>query len=77
MKKSIFATAAVAIILVLASIVTGCISSLTTTTNSIKPGSGAVVNSDSVVTATIESITSAIGGLSLEIGCINSIYRRC
>ena len=47
--------------LVLIVIVESCKGSATTTT-AAKPGSGAVVNSDSIVTATIQSITKQSTG---------------
>ena len=59
MKKSLFLTTAAAMILVIIVLGASCTSATTTTT---KPGSGAVVNSDSVVTATIQSITKQSTG---------------
>ena len=61
MKKSLYVTVAAIMMLILIVIGAGC-ASTTTTTNSVKPGSGAVVNSGSVVTATIESITKQSTG---------------
>jgi hypothetical protein len=62
MKKNLFVMAAALAMLILMVEGAGCAGSTTTTTNSVKPGSGAVVNSDSIVTATIQSITEQATG---------------
>lgn len=72
MRKRTLLMAALVTALVLAVMLTGCAgkstttttsgSNLSTTTSTTRPGSGAVVNSDNVVTAIIESITKQSTG---------------
>ena len=54
--------AAAVAMLVLMAIVVSCKGNAANTTTATKPGSGAVVNSDSIVTATIQSITKQSTG---------------
>jgi hypothetical protein len=63
MRKQTLLMTAVVTAFVAMVMLTGCAGkSTTTTTSTTKPGSGAVVNSDSVVTAIIESITKQSTG---------------
>ena len=59
-KKAVLAVLA-AVILMSSLAIAGC-SSSTTTTMAVKPGSGAVINSDSLVTVKIVSITKQATG---------------
>ena len=62
MKRYLFVITIVLTMFSLIVIGAGCKGSATTTTTTAKPGSGAVVNSDSIVTATIQNITKQSTG---------------
>ena len=62
MKKRLFVTAASVVMLILIVMGAGCTHFTTATPTTAKPGSGAVVNSDSIVTGTIQSITKQSTG---------------
>jgi hypothetical protein len=62
MKRYLFVITIVLTMFILLVVGAGCKGSATTTTSAVKPGSGAVINSDSIVTATIQSITKQSTG---------------
>ena len=62
MKRYLFVMTIVLTMFILIVMGAGCKGSATTTTSAVKPGSGAVINSDSIVTTTIQSITKQSTG---------------